>query len=52
MNDDAIIKQRIAGKSVRAIAKTQRCSVAQVNEAIDRGQRRRLTTRPAEIRWH
>jgi hypothetical protein len=36
MNDDAIIKQRIAGKSVRAIAKTQRCSVGQVNEAIDR----------------
>jgi hypothetical protein len=36
MNDDDIIRQRIAGRSVRAIAKAQGCSAAQVNEAIDR----------------
>ncbi len=36
MSDDEIIQQRIAGRSVRAIAKAQHCSVAQVNEAIDR----------------
>jgi hypothetical protein len=31
-----IIKQRINGRSVRAIAKARRCSVAETNEAIDR----------------
>jgi hypothetical protein len=36
MNDDGIIQQRIAGRSVRAIAKAQGQSVAQVNEVIDR----------------
>ena len=35
MDDDRIIKQRISGKSVRAI--TARCTtVSEVNEAIDR----------------
>jgi transposase len=36
MNDDEIIRQRIAGKSVRAIAKAQGVSVATVNKTIDR----------------
>jgi hypothetical protein len=36
MNDNDIVRQRIAGCSVRPIAKAQHCSVAQVNEAIDR----------------
>jgi hypothetical protein len=36
MNDDDIIRQRIAGKSVRAIAKTQRRSAAEINAVIDR----------------
>jgi hypothetical protein len=36
MNDDVIIQQRISGRSVRAIAKAQGCSVAQINQAIDR----------------
>ena len=36
MNDDAIIQQRISGRSVRAIAKAQGCSVAEVNKALDR----------------
>jgi hypothetical protein len=31
MNDDTIIKQRVSGRSVRAIAKTNGCSVAEVN---------------------
>jgi transposase len=35
-SDDDIIQLRISGHSVRAIAKAQHCSVAQVNEAIDR----------------
>jgi len=35
-DDDEIIAQRIAGKSVRAIAEAQHCNVAAVNEAIDR----------------
>jgi hypothetical protein len=34
--DDDIIRQRISGRSVREIAKARRCSVAQINEAIDR----------------
>jgi hypothetical protein len=36
MKDDAIIKQRIRGRSVRAIAKAQHTTVAAINEAIDR----------------
>jgi hypothetical protein len=36
MNDDDIIRQRVSGRSVRAIAQDRRCSVAQVNEVIDR----------------
>ena len=35
MNDDTIIKQRIGGRSVRAIAKTNGCSVAEVNQVLD-----------------
>lgn len=35
MNDDELIEQRIRGRSVRAIAKAQGCSIAQINEAID-----------------
>jgi len=35
MNDDTIIKQRIGGRSVRAIAKTNGCSVAEVNRVLD-----------------
>jgi hypothetical protein len=31
MNDDTIIQQRISGRSARAIAKPQGCSVAQIN---------------------
>lgn len=34
-NDDKIIEARIAGRSVRAIAKAQGCSVAEVNRVID-----------------
>jgi hypothetical protein len=36
MSDYDIIRQRISGRSVRAIAKERGCSVAQVNEVIDR----------------
>jgi hypothetical protein len=36
MNDDDIIRQHIDGRSVRAIAKAQRTTVAEINEAIDR----------------
>ena len=36
MTDDDIIRQRISGKSVRAIAKAQGRSVAEVNAVIDR----------------
>ena len=36
MNDDVIIQQRISGRSVRAITNAQGCSVAQINQAIDR----------------
>ena len=36
MNDDVIIQQRISGRSVRAIAKAQGCSVVEVNKALDR----------------
>jgi hypothetical protein len=32
MNDDDTIRQRISGRSVRAVAKDRCCSVAQVNE--------------------
>jgi hypothetical protein len=49
MNDDAIIKQRIAGKSVRAIAKAQRRSVSEINAVIDRWSSVALT---AEARKH
>jgi hypothetical protein len=36
MNDDRIIRQRIAGHSVSEIAKARRKTVSEVNEAIDR----------------
>jgi hypothetical protein len=36
MNDEEIIRQRISGRSVRAIAKAWRAIVAEINEAIDR----------------
>ena len=36
MNDDEVIRQRISGRSVRAIAKAQGCSVPEVNQALDR----------------
>jgi hypothetical protein len=39
MDDDTIIHERIAGRFVRAIAKAQGRSVAQVNQAIDRWAR-------------
>jgi hypothetical protein len=35
MDEDRIIAERISGKSVRAIAKSQGCSVAQVNHVVD-----------------
>jgi len=36
MNDDVIIQQRISGRSMRAIAKAQATTVAEVNKALDR----------------
>ena len=36
MNDDTIIQQRVSGRSARAIARAQGCSVAEVNKALDR----------------
>jgi hypothetical protein len=36
MSDDEIIQQRIAGRSVRAIAHAQRRGVAEINAVIDR----------------
>ena len=36
MNDDTIIQQRVSGRSARAIAKAQGCSVVEVNKALDR----------------
>src|SRR5215469_16614347 len=35
MNDDEIVQQRVSGRSARAIAKAQGCSVAEVNKALD-----------------
>ena len=32
-DDDRIIRQRISGRSVREIAKTQRATMASINEA-------------------
>jgi hypothetical protein len=49
MNDDEIIRQRIAGKSVRAIAKTQRRSVAEINTVIDRWASVALTAEAASM---
>jgi len=36
MNDDEAIRQRISGRSARAIAKAQATTVAEVNKALDR----------------
>jgi hypothetical protein len=36
MNDDEIIRQRISGRSARAIAKAQATTVTEVNKALDR----------------
>lgn len=49
MDDDAIIRQRIAGRSVHAIAKAQGCSVAEVNRVIDLWADQTITDR---IRKH
>lgn len=49
MSDDEIVQQRIAGKSMRAIAKAQRRSVAEINSVIDRWSSVALT---AEARKH
>jgi len=35
MNDDEVIRQRISGRSARAIAKAQATTVAEVNKALD-----------------
>jgi hypothetical protein len=48
-DDDSIIAQRIAGKSVRAIAKSARTSVSEVNAVIDRWASVALTS---EARKH
>jgi len=36
MNDDAILQQRIVGRSARAIAKAQGCTLTEVNRVLDR----------------
>src|SRR5262245_53000372 len=36
MNDDEVIRQRISGRSARAIAKAQATTVAEANKALDR----------------
>ena len=35
LHHDAIIRERIIGKSVRAIAQDHGCSIAEVNKALD-----------------
>jgi len=36
MNDEAIIQQRIVGRSARAIARAQGCTLAEVSKVLDR----------------
>ena len=36
MNDDTIIQQRISGRSARAIARAQSCTLTEVNRVLDR----------------
>jgi hypothetical protein len=36
MNDEVIIQQRISGRSARAIAKAQGCTLTEVNRVLDR----------------
>ena len=35
MNDDVIIQQRISGRSARAIARAQGCTLTEVNRVLD-----------------
>jgi hypothetical protein len=36
MNDDTIIQQRVSGRSARAIARAQGCTLAEVTRVLDR----------------
>jgi len=36
MNDDTIIQQRVSGRSARAIARAQGCTLAEVSRVLDR----------------
>ena len=36
MNDDTIIQQRVSGRSARAIARAQSCTLTEVNRVLDR----------------
>ena len=36
MNDEVIIQQRISGRSARAIARAQSCTLTEVNRVLDR----------------
>ena len=36
MNDDTIIQQRVSGRSARAIARAQGCTLAEVSKVLDR----------------
>jgi hypothetical protein len=36
MNDDEVIRQRISGRSARAIARAQGCTLTEVNRVLDR----------------
>jgi len=36
MNDDEIIRQRVSGRSARAIAKAQGCTLTELNRVLDR----------------
>lgn len=52
MEDDDIIRQRIAGRSVHAIAGTQGCTVAEVNRVIDRWADEMITDRDSQAYPH
>ena len=36
MNDDEIVQQRVSGRSARAIARAQGCTLAEVTRVLDR----------------
>ena len=36
MNDDEIVQQRVSGRSARAIARVQGCTLTEVNRVLDR----------------